>query len=209
MKIFFLSNEYKSTNPEVDAVESAKTSQLLRVAPPESCKVAMPVVNLGEYLTSSSVSLNSYEKRLCLKSSRVELLGSVQNVKGVGKKSLKKYKADKKMSKTDEAVAVPECGSDMDCSESAQGSAKKIDANHPEKSLAEPSTEPNRFPGRETVERIKNGWNVEEANTITVGDLFLMVRNVLLSLAACHTNGSHVIYNIAHLVKTRKSHEIE
>ncbi|XP_072748240.1 protein cramped [Anoplolepis gracilipes] len=153
-----------------------KDIRLLRIAPMEGCKIALPMVNLGEYLTSNSVSLNSYEKRLCLKSSRVDLLGSVQYLKGVGKKGIKRYKSDKKLlNRTDENCTLPDNSSDMDLLETGSNiSEKPAIINNTEKPSAEYHSESNKFPGRETIERIRKGWNVEEANTITVGDLFLM-----------------------------------
>ncbi|XP_018405941.1 PREDICTED: uncharacterized protein LOC108782217 isoform X2 [Cyphomyrmex costatus] len=153
-----------------------KDTCLLRVAPPEGCKISLPMVNLGEYLTSNSVSLNSYEKRLGLKSSREDLLGSVQYLKGVGKKGIKRYKLDKKIfNRTDENCTLPDISSDMDLLETGSNvSEKPAIINNTEKLPSEHHSEPNRFPGRETVERIQKGWNVEEANTITVGDLYLM-----------------------------------
>lgn len=168
-----------------------KDTRLLRVAPPEGCKITLPMVNLGEYLTSNSVSLNSYEKRLGLKSSRMDLLGSVQYLKGggggaggggVGKKGIKRYKSDKNRipNRTDENCALPDtASSDIDLLEGIGSniSEKTTIVNNMEKTSPECHTEPNRlFPGRETIDRIRRGWNVEEANTITVGDLFLMVR---------------------------------
>ncbi|XP_018047314.1 PREDICTED: protein cramped-like, partial [Atta colombica] len=153
-----------------------KDTCLLRVAPPEGCKIALPMVNLGEYLTSNSVSLNSYEKRLGLKSSREDLLGSVQYLKGVGKKGIKRYKSDKKiLNRTDDNCTLPDISSDMDLLETGSNiSEKPAIINNIEKPPSEHHSEPNRFPGRETIERIRKGWNIEEANTITVGDLFLM-----------------------------------
>ena len=151
------------------------------MAPPEGSKIALPVVNLGEYLTSNSVSFNSYEKRLALKSSRVELLGSMQYVKGVGKKGVKKYKGDKKTNKlTDDQYAGVDNNSDLDVPElgSFNFSNDKSTTND-FKTPTEQQTEPNRFPGRETIERIRLGWNIEEANTITVGDLFLMASKII------------------------------
>ena len=145
------------------------------------------MVNLGEYLTSNSVSLNSYEKRLGLKSSREDLLGSVQYLKGVGKKGIKRYKSDKKiLNRTDENCTLPDISSDMDLLETGSNiSEKPAIINNIEKPPSEPHSEPNRFPGRETIERIRKGWNIEEANTITVGDLFLMVRNITF-ITICH-----------------------
>lgn len=154
-----------------------KDTRLLRVAPPEGSKVILPMVNLGEYLTSDSVSLNSYEKRLGLKGSRMDLLGTVQYLKGLGKKGIKRNKVDKKcINRTDDNCTLPDNNSDIDVIESGSNvSEKPSTMNNAEKSNPEQQTEPNRFPGRETIERIRKGWNVEEANTITVGDLFLMV----------------------------------
>lgn len=151
-----------------------KNTKLLRVAPPEGCKISLPVVNLGEYLTSNSVSLNSYETRLGLKSSKVELLGSMPHLKGIGKKGVKKSKGDKKLN--NQLDDVPD-NSDIDLPESSVGSTseKVSTSNNTEKSSPEQTVNSSGFPGRETVERIRQGWNVEEANTITVGDLFLMV----------------------------------
>ncbi|XP_015603820.1 protein cramped-like [Cephus cinctus] len=153
----------------------SKDIRLLRVIPPESCKIALPTVNLGEYLTSNSVSLNSYEKRLCLKSSREELLGSVQYLKGVGKKGIKRYKMDKRFPNRaeDASSTQPDNNSDLEVAEGIV-SEKPTDITNSDRSLSEHLSEPNRFPGRETVTRIRQGWNIEEANTITVGDLFLM-----------------------------------
>ncbi|XP_036145110.1 uncharacterized protein LOC105837488 isoform X3 [Monomorium pharaonis] len=165
-----------TTCSTVDLVNDVKDTCLLRVAPPEGCKIALPMVNLGEYLTSNSVSLNSYEKRLGLKSSKEDLLGSVQYLKGVGKKGIKRYKSDKKvLNRTDENCTLPDVSSDVDLLETGSNiSEKPTIINNIEKSSSEHHSEPNRFPGRETIERIRKGWNVEEANTITVGDLFLM-----------------------------------
>lgn len=150
-----------------------KCTKLLRVAPPEGCKISLPVVNLGEYLTSNSVSLNSYENRLGLKSSKVELLGSMTHLKGIGKKGVKRSKSDKRSSiQLDD---VPD-SSDIDLPESSVASSEKAStSNSAEKLTAEQSIASSGFPGRETVDRIRQGWNVDEANTITVGDLFLMV----------------------------------
>lgn len=139
------------------------------------------MINLGEYLTSSSVSLNSYEKRLGLKSSKLDLLGSVQHLKGVGKKGIKRSKLDKKLvSRADENSTLPEVNSDVDLLETGSNASEKpvATSSNTEKLPLENASEPNRFPGRETIERIRKGWNIEEANTITVGDLFLMVCNL-------------------------------
>ena len=163
-------------NLENAVANEMKDNRLLRVAPPEGSKIALPMVNLGEYLTSNSVSLNSYEKRLGLKSSRMDLLGSEQYIKGVGKKGIKKNKVDKKcMSRTEDNCTMPDNNSDIDAIESSSNVAERPSTvSNTEKANPEQKTEFNRFPGRETIERIRKGWNIEEANTITVGDLFLM-----------------------------------
>ncbi|XP_076163100.1 cramped chromatin regulator [Ptiloglossa arizonensis] len=166
-----------SSNVENTIVNEMKDIRLLRMAPPEGSKITLPMVNLGEYLTSNSVSLNSYEKRLGLKSSRMDLLGSVQYLKGVGKKGIKRSKVDKKSAnQSEDNCTLPDNNSDVDVIESGNNVSEKPSIlNISEKSTAEQQqTEPNRFPGRETIERIRKGWNLEEANTITVGDLFLM-----------------------------------
>ncbi|KAK2585045.1 hypothetical protein KPH14_008565 [Odynerus spinipes] len=159
-------------------IEDTKDARLLRVAPPEGCKIALPMVNLGEYLTSSSVSLNSYEKRLGLKSSRTELLGAVQYLKGVNKKGIKRYRLDKKCLErtTNDQSAPNDNNSDVDLGVDSAASLcdKSAVLNNEKKPSVEQATEPNRFPGRETVDRIRRGWNIEEANTMTMGDLFLM-----------------------------------
>lgn len=148
---------------------------MIRVAPLQSSKISIPAVNLGEYLTSNSVNFNSYEKRMSLKSSKIELLGTTQYFKGVGKKGIKKYKSDKRLVNRLEET-LPD-NSDVDTAESSVGviTEKSSTPNNVEKSTTEQQIEINGFPGRENIERIKLGWNVEEANTITVGDLFLMV----------------------------------
>lgn len=124
--------------------------------------------------------MNSYEKRLGLKSSKLDLLGSVQHLKGVGKKGIKRSKLDKKLvSRADENCTLPDINSDVDLLETGSNvSEKLVTTNNTEKLSPENTSEPNRFPGRETIERIRKGWNIEEANTITVGDLFLMVCNL-------------------------------
>ena len=183
--LIFLQQRWRSakyntpSNVENTTVNEMKGTRLLRVAPPEACKIALPMVNLGEYLTSNSVSLNCYEERLGLKSSRMGLLGSGQYLKGVGKKGIKK-KLDKKCAnQSEDNCALPDNNSDVDVVESGSNvSEKPSSIAILEKSTSEQQqqqqTERNRFPGRETIERIRRGWNVEEANTITVGDLFLM-----------------------------------
>ena len=183
--LIFLQQRWRSakyntpSNVENTTVNEMKGTRLLRVAPPEACKIALPMVNLGEYLTSNSVSLNCYEERLGLKSSRMGLLGSGQYLKGVGKKGIKK-KLDKKCANQSEDNCAPaDNNSDVDVVESGSNvSEKPSSVATLEKSTSEQQqqqqTERNRFPGRETIERIRRGWNVEEANTITVGDLFLM-----------------------------------
>ncbi|XP_076236674.1 cramped chromatin regulator [Calliopsis andreniformis] len=171
-----------STNVESTVVNEMKDIKLLRVAPPEGCKIALPMVNLGEYLTSNSVSLNSYEKRLGLKGSKMDLLGSVQYLKGVGKKGIKRNKLDKKCAnQSEDNCAQPDNNSDVDAVESSSNILEKPSIITISEKLTseqqqpqQQQTEPNRFPGRETIERIRKGWNLEEANTITVGDLFLM-----------------------------------
>ena len=183
--LIFLQQRWRSakyntpSNVENTTVNEMKGTRLLRVAPPEACKIALPMVNLGEYLTSNSVSLNCYEERLGLKSSRMGLLGSGQYLKGVGKKGIKK-KLDKKCAnQSEDNCALPDNNSDVDVVESGSNVTEKPSGIAIlEKSTSEQQqqqqTERNRFPGRETIERIRRGWNVEEANTITVGDLFLM-----------------------------------
>ncbi|XP_044580453.1 uncharacterized protein LOC123262352 [Cotesia glomerata] len=180
-------------------------NELLRVTPIEGAKISLPMVNLGEYLTSNSVSLNSYEQRLSLKSSREELLGYVQQFKSVGKKTIKK-KIDKKILNLRGAVTGGSTGgedhdklndnnSDLDNLDTHLNCIdKSLFSSHSDKNVGDSSvnsninvnlnnnninnnnlsTEPNRFPGRETIDRIRMGWNIEEANTITIGDLFLM-----------------------------------
>ncbi|XP_020297366.1 protein cramped [Pseudomyrmex gracilis] len=168
--------KYTTCSTENFIANDIKDTRLLRVAPVEGCKISLPMINLGEYLTSSSVSLNSYEKRLGLKSSKLDLLGSVQHLKGAGKKGIKRSKLDKKLvSRADENCTLPDGNSDVDLLETGSNvSEKLVMTNNTEKLLPENTSEPNRFPGRETIERIRKGWNIEEANTITVGDLFLM-----------------------------------
>lgn len=150
-----------------------KDERLLRVAPPIGSKIALPMVNLGEYLTSNSVSFNSYEKRLGLRTSKIELLGSVQQLKSVGKKSIKK-KTDKKSSNRCDDATNTDNNSDLDGLEGNLGVEKNSFASQCERPSAETSAELNRFPGRETVDRIRQGWTLDEANSMTVGDLFLM-----------------------------------
>ncbi|XP_015119688.1 protein cramped isoform X2 [Diachasma alloeum] len=163
-----------SPNLENEVLDQ-KDPKLLRVAPQEGTKITLPMVNLGEYLTSNSVSFNSYEGRLGLKSSRVELLGSVQHLKGGGKKSIKKKMDKRVLSLTEECpMSLLYGNSDLDGAESSVNPEKSLFASHLEKNAVEMSTEPNRFPGRETIERIREGWTIDEANSITVGDLFLM-----------------------------------
>ncbi|KAK0162856.1 hypothetical protein PV327_006598 [Microctonus hyperodae] len=163
-----------------NAYDSKDHNELLRVAPTDGCKISLPMVNLGEYLTSNSVSFNSYEQRLGLKSSRVELLGNDQQIKNVGKKSIKK-KIDKRASSNvrdcDHGEKLSDVNSDIDGQEMNLNNAEKSSFNNnldAKGSNSELSIEPNRFPGRETIDRIRLGWNIDEANTITIGDLFLM-----------------------------------
>lgn len=173
-----------SLNIDTEALGDLKDNELLRVAPTEGCKIALPMVNLGEYLTSNSVSFNSYEQRLGLKSSKVELLGSEQQLKNVGKKSIKK-KIDKSRQSTsrydEQNDRINDNNGDV---EGLDGNLNNLDKNtftrDVEKTSNELWAEGNRFPGRETVERIRKGWSIDEANTITIGDLFLMVRNFFI-----------------------------
>lgn len=165
--------------------DSKEHNELLRVAPTDGCKISLPMVNLGEYLTSNSVSFNSYEQRLGLKSSRIELLGNDQQIKNVGKKSIKK-KIDKRASSnvrdSDHGEKLSDVNSDIDGQEMNVNNAEKSSFNNnldTKGSNSELSIEPNRFPGRETIDRIRLGWNIDEANTITIGDLFLMVRHFI------------------------------
>ncbi|XP_034948918.1 protein cramped [Chelonus insularis] len=197
--LMFLSQRWKSTkfkplsNIDGNTFDEKKynDNELLRVTPMEGAKIALPVVNLGEYLTSNSVSLNSYEKRLGLKSSHAELLGYVQQFKSVGKKTIKK-KTDKKLTtvrgSNDDTDKKDDNNSDLDnldthlnCLDKSLFTChvdKPTNDNNSTGGGASSSTgtnnEPNRFPGRETVDRIRVGWNIDEANTITIGDLFLM-----------------------------------
>lgn len=168
--------KYRTSVIDETPIDESKESILLRVSPPEGSKIALPVINLGEYLTSNSVSFDSYQKRLNLKSSKVELLGSMQYIKGMGRKGVKKSKGDKKLTKIcEDHYAGADNNSDLDVPELGTTnfpSEKPLASDV--KATTEQSTEPNRFPGRETINRIRMGWNIEEANTITVGDLFLM-----------------------------------
>ncbi|XP_023245689.1 protein cramped isoform X2 [Copidosoma floridanum] len=150
-----------------------KNSRVMRMTPQENCKITLPTINLGEYLTSDSICLNSYENRLGLKSSRVELLGSMQYLKGAGKKNVKKFKGDKRLSTRFDDV--PD-NSDIDVSETNVTSTteKPSTSSAGEKSASEQPSICSRFPGRETIDRIRRGWNADEASTITVGDLYLM-----------------------------------
>ncbi|XP_015518276.1 protein cramped-like isoform X1 [Neodiprion lecontei] len=167
------SSKYKiCANIESQAGGDFKESRLLRVAPPDGCKISLPTVNLGEYLTSDSVSLNSYEKKLCLKSSKLELLGSVQQLKGVRRRGIKKNRSDKRLRSRTEDQALPtDNNSDVDATDSTLMDKTLFGNDRP---VSEHPNGPNRFPGRENVSRIRLGWNNEEANTITVGDLYLM-----------------------------------
>ncbi|KAF7997059.1 hypothetical protein HCN44_005336 [Aphidius gifuensis] len=157
---------------DIPEFKNFKDKRLLRVAPMIGCKIALPVVNLGEYLTSYSVSFNSYEKRLNLKTSKNELLGAVQHLKSVGKKSIKKKCEKKLVNRFIDDATNTDNNSDLDAIEQQnQNIEKNLYTNHFDNNI---TTETNRFPGRETIDRIKKGWNMDEANSITVGDLFLM-----------------------------------
>lgn len=109
-------------------------------------------------------------------------MGSMQYIKGMGRKGVKKSKGDKKLTKIcEDHYAGADNNSDLDVPELGTTnfpSEKPLASDV--KATTEQSTEPNRFPGRETINRIRMGWNIEEANTITVGDLFLMVRGKIL-----------------------------
>ncbi|XP_043479689.1 protein cramped [Leptopilina heterotoma] len=169
--------KYRTSIIDENPIDESKESILLRVSPSEGCKISIPVINLGEYLTSNSVSFDSYEKRIGLKSSKVELLGSMQYIKGMGRKGVKKSKGDKKLTKLcEDHYTGADNNSDLDVPElgSLNFPSEKQSLTSDVKASAEHSIEPNRFPGRETIDRIRLGWNIEEANTITVGDLFLM-----------------------------------
>ncbi|XP_051169143.1 uncharacterized protein LOC127286675 isoform X2 [Leptopilina boulardi] len=169
--------KYRTTATDENPIDESKESILLRVSPPEGSKIALPVINLGEYLTSNSVSFDSYEKRIGLKSSKVELLGSMQYIKGgVGRKGMKKLKGDKKLTKIcDDHYHGIDNNSDLDLPDIGTTTVpNEKPLTNDIKTTIEQTTEPNRFPGRETIDRIRMGWNIEEANTITVGDLFLM-----------------------------------
>lgn len=158
---------------DVPEFKDFKDKRLLRVAPMAGCKIALPVVNLGEYLTSYSVSFNSYEKRLNLKTSKNELLGAVQHLKSVGKKSIKKKCEKKLVNRFVDDATNTDNNSDLDAIEQQnQNIEKNLSTNNLNNNNI--TTETNRFPGRETIDRIKKGWNMDEANSITVGDLFLM-----------------------------------
>ncbi|XP_012269944.2 uncharacterized protein LOC105694136 isoform X2 [Athalia rosae] len=153
-------------------VDLSDTSRLLRVSPLDGTKISLPTVNLGEYLTSDSVSLNAYEKRLGLKGSKLELLGAFHYLKGVGRKGIKRNRSDRRASSRAEDPIIPlDNNSDGDATDSTL--MDKTLLGH-DQTISDSPLEPNRFPGRENVPRIRLGWNNEEANTITVGDLYLM-----------------------------------
>lgn len=167
-------SKYRScTIIDTQAGGDSKDSRLLRVAPSDGCKISLPTVNLGEYLTSDSVSLNTYEKRFGLKGSKLELLGSVQYLKGVGRKGIKRNRSDKRSSTRteDQPPQATDNNSDVDLTDSNQLDKTLFGTD---RTVPDHANEPNRFPGRENVSRIRLGWNSEEANTITVGDLYLM-----------------------------------
>lgn len=151
-----------STNPTTkDCVPDPKTiaenslllTPLLRLAPPPEAHVELPSIDISEYFSGQSISLNAFEMRKGVKKEEPEVKTEKSPIK-------EETETKSVTSVVDEAVNTIL---------SLQVQPKtETNVTNPKKDI---STEEKQT----RIEQIKQGWTLENCSSLTIGEIYLMV----------------------------------
>lgn len=163
----------------------------LRLMPPEDCVIEVPSINLSEYLTWQTICLSSYEHRIGITSSDYSTYNygmfKVIN-KNAGKKSSSRPRADsvsdkspqKNYQSTDDNEAN-EVSENIDIKEEIEITDNPLKLEHDaEDESQKVDKKKNKQSGideqrQSKLEKIRKGWTENSCDSITLGEIYLMV----------------------------------
>ncbi|KAI4463281.1 cramped protein [Holotrichia oblita] len=174
---------------------------ILRFAPPNTCNIELPTLNLSEYLTSQSVCLNAYEERFGVKSPGEQLwLKSYPNCRvGYSKRGgTKRPRQESNSEKTSPTNKVVTTDNNENCvSEELPASVSEVideavntllalqqyqQQCHESAGSSDEKPEPTEIKPdvkdlekkQHDIAKIRNGWTLVDCGTLSIGDLYLM-----------------------------------
>lgn len=148
--------------PSQDIIDANKNilSPNLRLTPPENSKIEIPSINLSEYLTQQSICLTSYESRAGIKSCNDEERYNYKNSPKKGFRQRTDSLSDKSPQKSSsENDSVPVLQQEE---EGKSESTEKVENLEQKKREIQ-------------INNIRKGWIEEECQTLTVGEVYLMI----------------------------------
>ncbi|KAF4529250.1 hypothetical protein B566_EDAN017708 [Ephemera danica] len=166
---------------ELGTADNNKAEVRLRVAPKAGCRISLPMVNVNENLTSMSLSLQTYEERF--------LGGSV--VAGPSKSKgncTKGSRSKKKAGKEQVEVDVEDTKGEEHCNKAIlslqlegddatdgdlRSSPLPMELEDVKPEVKKTDEEPAAL-REEQIAKIRSGWSIDEASTLTLGELYIM-----------------------------------
>lgn len=166
----------------------------MRLTPKSTSSVEFPTINLSEYLTSHRICLNAYEERIGVKICSEQLWQTTNSgFKGGGKAQKKAQKRQRNESTGEKSTE--NLNSDQNIVKNAENLSEVVDSavntilalqkaepifesvyvkeekNEGKDAKSDENTEEKKL----EICKIKNGWNIEDCGTLTIGELYLMV----------------------------------
>ncbi|XP_044254486.1 protein cramped isoform X2 [Tribolium madens] len=156
-----------STNPVTkNCVPDSKTiddstlllNPLLRLSPPPEAHVELPSIDISEYFTGQSISLNAFELR-----------------KGVKKEEPEVPPKTEKLPNKPEDEEIPKSVTTV--VDEAVNTILSLQVQNKTDTKSATSTNPKDIPNEEImsrIEQIKQGWTLENCASLTIGEIYLM-----------------------------------
>lgn len=165
---------------ELGSVDSNKVEVRLRVAPKAGCRISLPMVNVNENLTSVSLSLQTYEERFLGGSA---VAGPSKSKGNCTKGSRSKKKAGKEQAEVDvedkgeeqcnKAILSLQLEGDDATDGDLRSSPLPMEMEEVKPDIKKTEEEPAAM-REEQIAKIRNGWSLDEAGTLTLGELYIM-----------------------------------
>ncbi|KAK9752240.1 hypothetical protein QE152_g4340 [Popillia japonica] len=188
---------------EMEEENKIMADPILRFAPPNTCNIELPTLNLSEYLTSQSVCLNAYEERFGVKTPGEQLwLKSYPNCRGYSKrggtKRPRQESSSEKQSPTNKIVTTDNnenCVSEelpasvSEVIDEAVNTLLALQQYHQqchESTGSAGSSDEKQEPTevkpdvkdlekkQNDIAKIRNGWTLMDCGTLSIGDMYLM-----------------------------------
>ncbi|XP_019873011.2 protein cramped [Aethina tumida] len=171
--------------PPKEAIEENKKilSPSVRLTPQANCQIEVPSINLSEYYTRQSICMASYENRLGIKSEDKSIYKSAsKKPPRVRNDSI----SDKSPLKTELEITENSNGNDNNLVDKVVNDAVNtllsLQQHEPEikeecdnKKIVQDDVD--EIQKKLKIESIRKGWTEETAETLTIGEIYLMVGN--------------------------------